>query len=202
MPNKKAREQAQLRQSAVERLIGGSAPPHAGAAGLDALTMLHGLASDPVRASDALKVLHELQVHQVELDLQREQAEQDYRELGAVLERYTGLFEFAPMAYFVVDKNGRIIEANHAGAGLFEVAQDEMAGQMIDSFVAPASQPAVAQLLHSLQQSTSTQRCCVLGTNHSDERAIQVVANVAPGGTSVLLACVDITDRGPTDATA
>ena len=72
-----------LRQSAVERLVKGIAPATRGSSlGTEALTLLHGLASTPQTASDALKLLHELQVHQVELDLQHEQAEQECRQLA------------------------------------------------------------------------------------------------------------------------
>ena len=195
MPTKKARAQAQLRRDAEMSLTAGSAPPYTGAPGVDALTLLHGLAGNPVRASDALRVLHELQVHQVELDLQREQTDHDYRELNTTLDRYAGMFDFAPVAYFAVAADGRIIEANHAGAGLFDVARNELAGHMIDSFVAAASRPALAGLLQRLHQSTAIERCTVLSMRRGGTRVMQVVANVAPGGASVLLACVDITDR-------
>lgn len=77
-----------LRQRAEGRLEEGMAPATLGwSTGTGALTLLHRLAGDPASAGDALKLLHELQVHQVELDLQHEQMEQQLLELGEALRR-------------------------------------------------------------------------------------------------------------------
>jgi hypothetical protein len=65
-------DKVHVRTIAETRLKERSAPPTAGwPLGIDTLALLHNLASTPDRAADALKVLHELQVHQVELDLLR-----------------------------------------------------------------------------------------------------------------------------------
>ncbi len=131
-----------LRADAEARLKTGSAPPTKGVPNnAGALSLLHRLASAPESADDALKLLHELQVHQVELDLQREQMETTGRELAEDLARYQGLYQFAPAGYFNVGSDGDIIEGNLAGADLFGVRQDELLGRRIDSFLAPSSRP-------------------------------------------------------------
>ena len=79
--NTEQHARAELRVTAEERLNRGSAPAtRGGSTGAPALASLHRLANAPASASDALKLLHELQVHQVELDLQHEQAEQKVTE--------------------------------------------------------------------------------------------------------------------------
>ncbi|MFT7401161.1 MAG: PAS domain-containing protein [Hydrogenophaga sp.] len=106
-----------LRQSAEERLAKGTAPPTRGApAGTNALTLLHGLASHPETAGDALKLLHELQMYQVELDLQHEQVEQECRQLAEDLTSCTALFDLAPFAYLSLDAEGLVIAANRIAA--------------------------------------------------------------------------------------
>ena len=71
-----------MRLHAETVLKEGSAPPTKGwPTGVGTLSLLHELASTPARADEALKLLHELQVHQVELDLQHEQMEATRREL-------------------------------------------------------------------------------------------------------------------------
>ena len=67
-------DQNQLRQAAEDSLKQGTTPPTKGwSISADALALLYRLASNPDSAGDALKLLHELQAHQVELDLQHEQ---------------------------------------------------------------------------------------------------------------------------------
>ena len=106
-----------LRRNAEERLEKGTAPFSRGLpAGTQALTLLHGLASTPETATDALKLLHELQVHQVELDLQHEQAEQECRQFAEDLANYTCLFDLAPFAYLSLDPEGLVIAANRIAA--------------------------------------------------------------------------------------
>jgi hypothetical protein len=79
---------SELRQHAESRLQEGEAPKTLGwSSSAQALSLLHRLASDPASAADALKLLHELQVHQVELDLQHEQMEQQLLELSGALSR-------------------------------------------------------------------------------------------------------------------
>lgn len=104
---------SQLRVEAEARLQSGTAPEMKGwPTGTHALQLLHQLASNPASAGDALKLLHELQVHQVELDLQHEQGAEDRRQLTEDRARYLAMFELAPLGYLTVDTQGRVLEAN------------------------------------------------------------------------------------------
>src|SRR5438270_10029759 len=120
-----------LRNVAEERLRDGIPPPaHDGwTTGVEALNVLHGLAASPESAGDALKLLHELQVHQVELSMQNEQMEQSRAEIADSLELYIERFDFAPVGYFTVEPDGRIVEGNLAGADLFGVDRGELPGR-------------------------------------------------------------------------
>ena len=181
-----------LRESAEERIEKGTAPFTRGAAtGMQALTLLHGLASAPETASDALKLLHELQVHQVELDLQHEQVEQDRRQLTEDLTNYTALFDLAPFAYVALEPGGLVITANRLAADWLapEMAQDkEWAGRHIEDLLAPACRASVRNMLAALRKGEGRQTCTV------QSRAVGVSANAVatamPGGGQVLMAFV------------
>ena len=54
------------------------------------------------------KLLHELQVHQIELEMQNEELSQAYDIAEVALKKYTMLYDFAPMGYFTLDQDGRI----------------------------------------------------------------------------------------------
>ena len=187
---------AQLRHTAESRLKSGTAPPMNGwATGVEALSLLHRLASNPATSGDALKLLHELQVHQVELDLQHEQMEQGRQELGEELDRYAELFDGAPVAYASIDLEGRIIEANPAAARLFGTLRDEMRGHRLDSLIAAASRPGLLGLLKRLHLSGSKETCAAqAGGEAATAPRLQVVARLAPGGHAILMAFIEPAD--------
>jgi PAS domain S-box-containing protein len=152
---------APLRHVAEARLRNGNPPPSIGGwtTGLDALSTLHNLAGSPKSAGDALKLLHELQVHQVELTLQHEQLEQDRGETAEALDRYVERFDFAPMGYFALEADGRIIEANLAGAELFEVERAELQGVPIENLLADESRSILCALLQRLRAGAPDGKC-------------------------------------------
>lgn len=196
IPNAEAAKLAKLRLDAEARLKAGSAPPtHGWPVGVNALSLLHTLASTPESAVDALKLLHELQVHQVELDLQHEHIEATQRELAGDLARYQGLYEHAPVAYLNVSSQCEILECNIAAARLLGGGQDELRGRSIESFFPPASRPALLQLLKQLPTDGTAKRCEVQIGAGKLLRKLQVVASVTPGGRSFLVALFELTDR-------
>ncbi len=154
-----------LRQSAEERLAKGTAPPTRGApVGANALALLHGLASHPKTAGDALKLLHELQVHQVELDLQHEQVEQECRQLAKDLMSCTARFELAPFAYLSLDAEGLVIAANRIAADWLVPGsgqEQSWAGRRVEDLLAPECRAAVRGMLAALRKGEARQAFAV-----------------------------------------
>lgn len=193
-PNTESAKHSKLRSDAESRLKEGSAPPTVGwSVGVNALSMLHKLASQPASAVDALKLLHELQVYQVELDLQHEQIETTQREIAEDLARYQDLFERAPVAYLTLTPQRDILECNSAGASLFGIEQDELRGRSIDSLLAPASRPVLLRMLKALRADGASAKCEVHAGTGKILRKLQVLASVTSGGRSFLVALLDLT---------
>lgn len=65
--------------------------------------------------SEILRLLQELQIHRVELEMQNEELHRAVEEAEEIKERYVDLYEFAPVGYFTVDPNTRIVKANLTG---------------------------------------------------------------------------------------
>ena len=189
--------QMHLRRQAETRIQVGTAPrARVATAGAEALALLHRMAIDPENASVALKLLHELQVHQVELDLQHEQLEQGREELNHALNRYVERFDCAPVAYFAVDRDGKIIEGNLAGADLFGVEQAALSGRRIDSLVTSQSRLALLAMLKRLSNGGSRETCkAQVDGGGNVSRLFQVVATESPGDRSFMMVFVETTDH-------
>jgi chemotaxis family two-component system sensor kinase Cph1 len=69
---------------------------------------------------DMRKLIHELHIYQAGLEIQNEELRKAQVELEVSRTKYYGLYDFAPVAYFTLDKKGLILEANVAAAALLE----------------------------------------------------------------------------------
>ncbi|MFV8834718.1 PAS domain S-box protein [Aquisalimonas sp.] len=189
LPDAAPTTEQQLRFEAKSRLRDGSTPlSRDWTISPDALAMLYRLASTPDSAGDALKLLHELQTYQVELDLQHEQVRSHERELSRDLDHYSALFEFAPVAYFIVDLDGRIIETNRLGAELLGIDAEESGGQSLDRFLDADSRSGFIEFMGALRNGDPAGICHVHAGPRGDVSCmLRVTANIAPKGDAVLL---------------
>ncbi len=188
----------QLRNKAEAHLKAGTASATSHwSMGVDALRLLHRLSSDPESAEDALKLLHELQVHQVELDLQNEEIAANERALVDDLSLYRELYDSAPLGYFLVDPEGLVIQGNLAAAELFGVAQDDLGGQRIDTYLAPENRPLLLGLLQRVAESGTRGSCMAeAGDGANAARQLQFLASASAKGDYVLLACCEYASAG------
>lgn len=177
-----------LRVDAERRLKEGTAPSTTSSAGAEALALLYHLASNSDSASDALKLLHELQVNQVELDLQHEQLEANEHEIAQALARYKEFYHSAPIGYFIVGLDGEVIEWNQAGARLLDIEGDDVSGRPFVSFLADQSRTALNGLLKALRDGCAEASCEVHSSaSGGDSRPLRIAAGLAAGGPTVLM---------------
>lgn len=166
-----------LRRNAESKLRSGSAPLAGGVPlDMEALTLLYTMASDPKRSSDARRLLQELQVHQVELDMQREELENSERELSRELALYKALFDLTPAVSLVTTVDGRITEANAAAATLVNIEHGELAGRTLRDFVKPESHAAWTELLGKLKVGEHEASCDVVIDRGEQEVSMRLSA--------------------------
>jgi PAS domain S-box-containing protein len=82
-------------------------------------------------------MLHELQVHQIELEMQNEALRQAHIALEDSRDRYFDLFEFAPIGYFTLSATGLIVEVNFVGAELLKADRQQLIGQPLAKYIVP-----------------------------------------------------------------
>lgn len=93
---------------------------------------------DPTVASHAdAAVLHELQVHQIELEMQNNELRQLQAQLEESRDSYAKLYDFAPMGYLTLGKEGRILEINLTGASLLGVDRHHLINKPFTTLLCP-----------------------------------------------------------------
>jgi signal transduction histidine kinase len=93
----------------------------------------HSLTAKETGDADQCKLLHELQVCKIELEAQNKALLQAQAQSLAVVEHYKRLYDFAPVGYFTLGKNGRVEDLNLTGANLLGVERDRLIGQALAS---------------------------------------------------------------------
>lgn len=84
---------------------------------------------------EARRVIHELQVHQIELEAQNEELRRSQEILELLRARYFDLYDLAPVGYFTLSRKGLILEANLTAAHLFGVPRGALAKQLFSHFI-------------------------------------------------------------------
>ncbi len=90
-------------------------------------------------AQDIQGIIHELRVHQIELEMQNEELRRAQKELEESRNRYSDLYDFAPAGYFIFDKNGLILEVNLTGARMLYVERSLLIKQPFYLYVTTGS---------------------------------------------------------------
>ena len=108
------------------------------------------------------RLVHELEVHQIELEMQNAELIQARDELEVSRNTYAELYDFAPVGYFTLDARGLIREANLTGAQLLERERGLLANTPFSSFIADAEGREIfSHHLKSVLQQQGIQRCAL-----------------------------------------
>jgi PAS domain S-box-containing protein len=159
------------------------------------LRAMGGVPAGELGEVDVRAVLHELQVHQIELEMQNEElfhAQASLQELSA---NYQDLFDFAPVGYFRLDEHHRILEANLSGAALLGMNRTQVIQQHFGNFVEPSARARFAVFADRALSSDRKQSCEVELLR--DGQAIYVVLEAISSDNHRFLrvTAFDITER-------
>ena len=107
----------------------------------------------------ARQALHELRVHQIELELQNEELRRTQVELEASRARYFNLYDLAPVGYVTLSEKGLILEANLMAAELLGVERSALVRQPLTHFILPADQDIYYRHRKQLSETGAPQTC-------------------------------------------
>ncbi len=116
-------------------------------------------AENPRFTVDVHRLFHGLQVHQVELEMQNSELQEARNRMEALLEKYTDLYDFAPVGYLSLDERGQILEVNLTGAALLGPGRSWLINRRLQSFVTPASRPVFLAFLKRVFAGDGKQVC-------------------------------------------
>ena len=110
-------------------------------------------------ARDAGKLIHELQVAQIELKMQNDELRRAQLEIEASRDRYADLYDFAPLGYLTLDLRGLVLEANLTAAELLRETRGALVKAGFHRFIDEAYRPAFHLFCRQLLQSGARQNC-------------------------------------------
>ena len=150
-------------------------------------------ANKPVIETDVKKLMHELQVHQIELEMQNEELHQAYETAEAALKKYTMLYDFAPMGYFTLDKDGSICELNFTGAEILGDKRFSLINSNFKLFISKESQSVFNDFFSRVFNSDTKESCEVmLGYDNNSLCLVYMEGIVAGDDRKCLLSVIDI----------
>lgn len=124
--------------------------------------------------SDAMELIHELQVHQVELEMQNDELRRIQSELEDSRKKYFDLYDLAPVGYVTLDRNGLIREVNLAGAELLGRERARLKGNRFARFVEKSAQDEVYKFCRRLFESGRREEVAITIT-HSEKAPLDVL---------------------------
>ena len=149
---------------------------------------------------DAMALFHELQVHQIELEMQNEELKRAKLEMEDALTKYSDLYDFAPIGLFAIDLQGLIQEVNLAGAALLGIERRNLMNRHIRLFVAPKDRSCFDDFCKSAFETSFKQTCELNLLKDGKPTVYACIEGIAaedssPNGRQCRIAVIDITER-------
>ena len=181
----KSRESAHfidLRRQAQERLITNNAVP-----------------SPSDMQADTQRLLHELQVYQIELEILNEELRQSKNETDALLAKYLDIYDFAPVGYFTLNADAIILQANLTAARFVGVERSRLTGQQFRFHVANPFYLPFNTFLGKTFAGEAIEHCelMLLPRKGAPSRLVQLEARLSEDGKECHLVMIDISGRQP-----
>jgi diguanylate cyclase (GGDEF)-like protein len=161
----------------------------------EALLKVKAMPASNLSMQDPHKVLHELKVHQVELVMQNEALRESKSAEGQALHRYTELFDFAPIGYFVLDPSSKITQVNLLGASLLGIERLNLTYRRFLSYLNQEYRVAFSDFLAKVFETSGKHNCEILMQIGNHALWFSLEASVGVTATDCLVAMTNITER-------
>lgn len=148
--------------------------------------------SDP----DTLKLIQELEVHQIELEIQNNELMQANEQVDAASRKYTELFDFAPSGYYTLAKEGNIVWLNLCGASMLGKERRLLVNSQFVFFVSDDSKTTFNLFLEKIFKNSVKETCEVmLKTQAASPIWIYLSGIATEDGAQCLVNAIDISEQ-------
>jgi len=161
-----------------------------------------GIQNQELYKRDLESLVEELSIHQIELEQQNEELKKTQNELEISRNRYSDLFNNAPIGYFIIKKNYRIKDVNNTGGEMLGISRNELKETSFTGYIHPDSQDTFYFHLKEVRRSGQHQSCELkLKPASSDYIYVNIESaridepDQNKGNESIRCAVIDITDR-------
>ena len=145
---------------------------------------------------DSQRLLHELEVHQIELEMQNAELRLARDEADLAKEKYSDLYDFAPVGYFTILADGTIRMVNLAGAALVGIERSRLVGRSFEMLISPALRPAFSAFLEGVfaHHDAPWIESVLLHKGQAD-RFVTINVKRSPDGQECSMSIADISER-------
>lgn len=149
---------------------------------------------EPKTSWDYAQLVHELQVHQIELEMHNEELRHAYDEADALRDRYADIYDFAPVGYFTLNRQGVILDMNLAGSILLGIKGSQKGRHRFASHVVADDLPVFNDFFDQVLKATHKMHCEVelSPTIHRPEASIRIEAVPDENGEECRMVVMDI----------
>jgi len=145
---------------------------------------------------ETLKLIHELDVHQIELELQNEELVNAKKNAETDAEKYTNLYDFAPFGYLTLSQDGEILELNFHSAELLGKQRSVLIKSRFGFFVSNETRTLFNEFIDNLFKSKTKETCeIVLNVNPKSPTYIYLTGITSFEKGQCLITMVDISRR-------
>lgn len=109
--------------------------------------------------SETLRFIHELERHQIELEMQNEELLLAKEQSELATEKYTELYDFAPCGYFTLSKEGKVIDVNLTGSTILGKERLKLRNSQFGFFVSDDTKSIFNQFLEKIFKSKDRESC-------------------------------------------
>lgn len=150
--------------------------------------------------TDVRKILDELNSQLNDLKIQNEELRLANISVSETTEKYTELFEFAPIPYFALSRESEIVELNIAGANLLGYEQQYLKNKRFDIYISDNTRTAFSAMLDKVFTNRTTESgCLTLQVNNRIPIHVHLDVCIARNGSQCLVTVVNIVEHQKSD---
>lgn len=145
---------------------------------------------------EKMKIIHELEVTQIELELQNEELSLKNREAESAAQKYAEMYNFAPNGYFTLSTEGEILEINLNASRMLGKDRTQLTNSRFGFFISNDTKQIFNHFIEQVFKYNIIETCeLTLSTNDGLPKTVYLTGSTAQNRENCLISMIDITER-------